>query len=47
MDPVVAKQVIAKLDDGSELTAEQDGYIVIPFPEATAGEEWFYLAKKD
>jgi len=47
MDPVSANQIIAKLENGTELTAEQDGYIVIPFPEATVGEEWFYLARKN
>jgi predicted deacylase len=46
MDTVTAGEVVAKLDNGTELKAEFDGYVVIPFPTATAGEEWFYLAKK-
>lgn len=46
MDKVNCGDVIAKLDNGEELKAEHDGYVVIPFPTAKPGEEWFYLAKK-
>lgn len=45
MDEVHTGDVIAKLDNGKPLVAEFDGYVVIPFPDAKAGEEWFYLAK--
>lgn len=46
MDEVRAGETVAKLENGKALIAEHNGYVVIPFPEAKPGEEWFYLAKK-
>lgn len=46
MDEVHQGQTIAKLENGKAILAEHNGYIVIPFPDAKIGEEWFYLAKK-
>lgn len=38
--------VLAVRDDGVELTADRDGWIVFPNPKAQVDQEWFYLAKK-
>jgi len=27
------------------VTADRDGYVVFPNPDARPGQEWFYLAK--
>ncbi|MDA0237518.1 MAG: succinylglutamate desuccinylase/aspartoacylase family protein [Proteobacteria bacterium] len=37
--------VIAHRQDGSVLTADQDGWIVFPNTKAQVNQEWFYLAK--
>jgi predicted deacylase len=39
-------EVLAVRHDGTELTADQDGWIVFPNPGAQVDQEWFYLAKK-
>lgn len=46
MDEISAGETVAKLESGKAVIAEHDGYVVIPFPTAKIGEEWFYLAKK-
>lgn len=46
MDEISINDDIAVLDNGTVYKAEFDGYVVIPFPDAKPGEEWFYLAKK-
>jgi predicted deacylase len=38
--------VLAVRQDGTELAADQDGWIVFPNPSALVDQEWFYLAKK-
>ncbi len=38
--------VLAVRHDGTELNADQDGWIVFPNPTAQMDQEWFYLAKK-
>jgi len=37
--------LIAYRKDGTALSAEQDGWIVFPNPNAPVDQEWFYLAK--
>lgn len=43
-DPVIEGEVLARYADGVELTACEDGVVVMPFEGAATGEEWFYLA---
>jgi len=43
-DPVKAGQVLARYADGVELAAPEDGFMIMPFEGAAAGEEWYYLA---
>lgn len=45
-DPVAAGQLIGMRQDGSEVLAEDDGFIVFPNPQALPGQEWFYLARR-
>ncbi|MCA1978384.1 MAG: succinylglutamate desuccinylase/aspartoacylase family protein [Thiobacillus sp.] len=44
-DPVKAGERIGVRHDGSEVRADQDGYVVFPNPGALPGQEWFYLAR--
>jgi predicted deacylase len=44
-DAVRAGDLIGTRHDGDEVRAEADGRIVFPNPAASAGQEWFYLAK--
>lgn len=37
-------ELIAYRHDGVELSAEKDGWIVFPNPDAEVDQEWFYLA---
>lgn len=46
-EPIVAGQRIGMRQDGSPALAPEDGYIVFPNPNARAGEEWFYLARRE
>ncbi len=39
-------EVIAERHDGTELSADQDGWIVFPNPNAQVDQEWFYLANR-
>jgi uncharacterized protein len=45
-DAVQAGQRIATRNDGSEVVAPADGYIVFPDESATPGAEWFYFAQR-
>lgn len=36
---------IARYDDGRDITAPRDGYILFPTPDADVGEAWFYFGK--
>ena len=44
LDKVSAGEVIGIYDDGRQVIAMNDGYILIPNHEAAAQTEWFYLA---
>lgn len=44
-DAVSAGDLIGHRADGSPVTAERDGFILFPNPDATPGREWFYLAE--
>ena len=44
-DPVRQGDLVGTRHDGTPVMAAADGYIVFPNPNATAGNEWFYLAK--
>jgi hypothetical protein len=37
-------EVLAHRHDGAELTADKDGWILFPNPNAQVDQEWFYLA---
>ena len=43
-DPVGQGEVLARYADGVELTAPEDGVVVMPFEGSPIGEEWYYLA---
>jgi len=43
-DYVKAGTVIARYDDGTALTCDHNGYVIMPKADAKRGEEWFYLA---
>lgn len=45
-DPVAAGELIGVREDGSEVAASSDGFIVFPNPKALPGQEWFYLARR-
>ncbi|MEM9386135.1 MAG: succinylglutamate desuccinylase/aspartoacylase family protein [Pseudomonadota bacterium] len=45
-EKVARGDVIAVRHDGVELSAETDGWIVFPNPNAQVDQEWFYLAGK-
>lgn len=45
-DPVAAGDLIGTREDGSEVRAQRDGFIVFPNPAATPGNEWFYFARR-
>ncbi len=44
-DRVQAGETIGTRHDGTSVTADRDGYVVFPNPNALPGQEWFYLAK--
>ncbi len=46
LDPVKKWEPIAVYDDGEVLVATEDGYILLPFAEASIGAEWYYFWKK-
>lgn len=45
-DPVAEGELIGHRDDGAAIVAPFPGWIVFPNPGATAGHEWFYLARE-
>ena len=45
-DPLAEGEQIGRRHDGTPVAAPHDGYIVFPNPAATAGREWFYLARR-
>ena len=45
-DPVAAGELIGVRQDGTEVHAEDSGFIVFPNPKALPGQEWFYLARR-
>ncbi|MBX3619279.1 MAG: succinylglutamate desuccinylase/aspartoacylase family protein [Rhizobacter sp.] len=45
-DPLKEGELIGTRDDGSEVRAPRDGFIVFPNPAAQPGNEWFYFALK-
>ena len=44
-DPLAEGELVAVRADGSELRAQEAGYIVFPDVSALPGHEWFYLAQ--
>lgn len=47
MDFVRAGTVIARYDDGEELTMPEDGFIVLPKRDTPEGHEWFFWGVED
>jgi predicted deacylase len=45
-EKIARGDVIAVRHDGTELAADQDGWIVFPNPTAQVDQEWFYLANR-
>ena len=45
-DPVAAGELIGVRQDGSQVVADGEGFIVFPNPQALPGQEWFYLARR-
>lgn len=43
-DPVKRGELLARRAGGAELTAPEDGYVLMPFEGAEIGKEWYYLA---
>ncbi len=47
LDPLEKGEIIINYDDGQSLMCPDDDlYLMIPTPNATIGEEWFYFVKK-
>ena len=46
LDKVAKGEIIGLYDDGEKVTADNDGFILIPNHDAADGTEWFYLAVK-
>lgn len=44
--PLRAGERIGTRHDGTPVVAAEDGFIVFPNPDAAAGQEWFYLARR-
>lgn len=43
LDPIKQDEVLAVYNNGQQLCAPFDGYIIMPNPNAEIGTEWFYL----
>ena len=43
LDKVKKGEVVARYDDGEELTASEDGYILLPNLNCAVGAEWYYF----
>ena len=46
LDAIHAGEKLAVYDNGAVLTAPQDGFILLPNPDAKIGTEWYYLGKQ-
>ena len=42
-DPVSEGEVIARFADGEEITAPEDGFLVLPKANADIGQDWFFF----
>lgn len=47
LDPVRAGDLIARLDNGTELRAPKDGVLILPDRHAGDGQEWFYTGRSE
>ncbi|MCA9802498.1 MAG: succinylglutamate desuccinylase/aspartoacylase family protein [Cyanobacteria bacterium HKST-UBA02] len=47
MDSIREGETIATYSDGEELTAPQDGFIVLPNMNATINDEWFFFGVRE
>ena len=47
LDKIYKGEKIAQYDDGQELFAVDDGYILLPNLEAEIGAEWYYFGIKE
>lgn len=45
-DAVASGDVIGTRQNGTDVKAPHDGFVVFPNPRAEPGQEWFYLAKR-
>jgi succinylglutamate desuccinylase len=45
-DPLTVGDLIGTRHNGTPVIAPRDGYIVFPNPNASPGNEWFYLAQR-
>lgn len=45
-DRIAHGELIGVRQDGAQVVADSEGFIVFPNPEAQPGQEWFYLAKR-
>lgn len=43
LDPISAGELLAFYDNGTSVVCPQDGFIMLPNPNAAVGTEWFYL----
>lgn len=43
LDPVKKGDVLATFSNGEKITAPDDGYVILPRPQAQIGEEWIYF----
>ncbi|MEO5669110.1 MAG: succinylglutamate desuccinylase/aspartoacylase family protein [Ramlibacter sp.] len=45
-DPIARGEVVGWREDGAEVAAPTDGFVVFPNDKALPGAEWFYFAKR-
>lgn len=46
-DEVKKGEILARLGDGADVAAPEDGFVVMPYDSAEIGEEWLYLARPE
>lgn len=46
LDPVTQGDVLATFEDGSTVTADLTGYMILPKENSAVGGEWFYLGEQ-
>lgn len=46
LDAVKRGEILAVCNNGEQIAAPFDGYIIMPAPQAAVGSEWFYLGHK-